>query len=207
MPAVLRVERGGVLERVGLFPKIVARLRTARRGRPRRGRSVALRLAGHRALTANVECAHSVDLAGVVDADDHAVLLVDGRIRDRGFQTPEVDGRARVLVEPRQHRSDRRGRRRKRRGRSARNGTGSRRDGRAVTRDELSARSVVGPCALDIRLHDPVAGRLSPLDGAVHVHDRRFFDVKNPGGRPPPSRRRRAWLPFDSLTRTRSPCE
>ena len=72
--AVLRVELGGALERVGLLAEFLARGRRAGGQRPGRGMRVERALAGDRALAADVERLERVDWPGVGNADAHAHL-------------------------------------------------------------------------------------------------------------------------------------
>ena len=52
------------------------------------------------------------------------------------------------------------------------------RDGRSIYRDESGAGSVVRLCAIDIRLHDALATRLSALDRILNVGNCGFFEMK-----------------------------
>ena len=97
--AVLRVELGGALQRVGLLAEVFADRRRAGRQRAERGMLVELALAGDRALAADVQRADGIDLAGVGNADDHAELLLHARIGGGRLHPAEFDRRTLILVE------------------------------------------------------------------------------------------------------------
>ena len=134
-PAVLRVKLRRALEGVGLPAELLADGRGSRRQRARRRDPVAVSLARHRALAAQIERAKRVDLAGVRRADRHAVLLLHGRIRRGRLHPAELDRRPGVLIEIGHERRDghRLGGELQRRPRAHRTGRG--RDRRAVARD------------------------------------------------------------------------
>jgi hypothetical protein len=57
---------------------------------------------GDRALAANVERGERVELTGIGDAGDHAVLLLDAGIGGCRFHAAEFERPATILVEVRQ---------------------------------------------------------------------------------------------------------
>src|SRR5262245_55239584 len=129
-------------------------------------------------LAADVERRERVDLPGVRDPGDHAVLLLDGWIRRGRLHASPLERLARVRVELGE---DRRGLdrlRRKRQRRARTHGPGRRPYRSTVLRDERARHAVEGTRAVDIVLDDLDAGDLSCLDGRVHLVDRRLFEAE-----------------------------
>ena len=90
---------GRALERVRLLPELLTHGgSTGRKGAGRR-RPVAIALARHRALAADVEGGQGIQLPGVRNASDHPELLRHSRIGGRRLHAPEFEGRPRVAVE------------------------------------------------------------------------------------------------------------
>ena len=90
---------GGALKRVGLLAEFFAHRRRAGRQWSIGRTPVAIALAGHRALAADIERAERVQLTGVGNANRHTVLLLHSRIGRGWFHAAKFDGRAGVLIE------------------------------------------------------------------------------------------------------------
>jgi hypothetical protein len=144
---------------------------------------VAIAIARHRPLPAQIERAKRVDLGGVRRADRHPVLLLHVRVGSGRLHAPELDRRPGVLVEVGQQRrgGDGFGREPQRRAGAHRAGRGGNR--RAIARHQAVADAVVGLGAIEIGLHDAAAGDLPLRDGAMHVANRRLLDEKRAGRR------------------------
>ena len=182
--AVLGIELGGALQRVGLLEEHLADRRRAGRQRPLRRMAVERALAGHRALATNVDRRQRVDLAGIRDAGDHAELLLHARVRRGRLHAAIFERRSLVPVEVGQHVRDldRPGREGQRR--AAAHRAGRRRHRQAVLGDQHAGRAVIGAHPVDIALDDLDQRDLAGADRGVHVVDRRFFEHERCVGGP-----------------------
>ena len=193
IPAVQRVELGRPLERVGLSSKRLAGGGAVRGQDAVRRVRVALGLAGHRALAAQVERAQRVELARVPHADDHAVLLLDAGVRPRGLHAPELDRQPPVVVVIRQNLAHRHGGGGELDGGAGPYGAPARRNPSPVRGDELRADAVVGPRTLDVGLDHLHTGRFARPDRALNAPDGGFFDLEALGRRGGRTHRPRAY--------------
>ena len=168
--AVLRVEFRGALERVRLLAKFLAHLRRAGGSGPVGGMpsKSPLQVTDRSPRMLIMPSARTWPAFGMPDR--HAVLLLHGRIGRGRFHASELD--------------------RRRLSRIARWQARRRAHGRlvfAVVRqilrrhvlgDELIAGPVVRPGAIDVRLDERPARHLPFPDGAVHIGDRGFHQMK-----------------------------
>src|SRR5262249_47979120 len=99
MASVHRVELGRALERVGIVTKHLAHRGSAGRQWPLRRMAVELTTARDGTLTPDVERRERIHLAGIRDADDHAVLLLYVRVRSRRLHASVLEWLSRERVE------------------------------------------------------------------------------------------------------------
>ncbi len=123
-----------------------------------------------RPLTTQVEHSDCAHLSGVRDADRHTELLLDRWIRRGRLHSSEFDWRRLPRIAGRQ--------RRRGRGRGGIFGVVWKELRRHVFSDELIAGPVVGPGAIDIRLHQGAARQLAFLNATMHVGDGGFEKMK-----------------------------
>ena len=178
VPPVKRVEFGGAFERVGQLAEHLAHRRRAGRQWSLRRMTVELAAAGDRPLATDVERGQRVQLPGIGDAGDHAVLLLNRGIGGSRLHAAEFERLAAVLVEVRQdgRGPDGRGREAERRQRTHR--TPGLRDRRTVFGDEHTGNAVIGPRALDVVLDNRDAIRLARAYRPVQLLDRRLLKTK-----------------------------
>ncbi len=158
MRAVLLVELRRALERIRLLAKRIARRRTG--SRQRAGGGIALRLAAHRTLAANVECLDRVELARVRNAHAHPELLLHARIRHSRLHTAVLERRPLIFVEVGQEGRRRHGLRRERERLAAAHDSLRSLDGLSIRCHERSTGSVERLDAIDVRLNDALTGDL-----------------------------------------------
>jgi hypothetical protein len=125
---------------------------------------VVLAATGHRALAADVERGERIELTDVRLADDHAVLLMHGRIGSGRFHAAEFERRPFVFVEIRQDLRGLDGFGREAQRRPGAHGACRFRNRRTVFGDEQTADAVIGARGL-VRL--TYRDQKSPKQGCV----------------------------------------
>ena len=176
--AIAGIELGGAFERVGKPAELLARRRCFGRQRPRGRMPVEIAATGDRTLAADVQGGERVQLAGIGEAGDHAVLLVHRGVRGGRLHPAEFERRPAIAVEIGQDR-----RRLDGLGREAQRRPGAHRargfgDRRAVFGDESAGDAVIGARPVEIALHNRGHGGLPGPDRAVQLRDRRLFELK-----------------------------
>ena len=173
---VLRVEFGGTFEGIGLLAERLAHGGCACGQRSGRRMCIEGAFAGDRSLAADVQRLERIELPRLRDADAHAHLRHHARIRYRAFHPAVVERLATVLFEVGEDCRRLRGAGRELHRRAGARVAGGRRDGSAVGGHEARADAVIGTRAIQVRLHDRLARRLSVADGGVDAVDGCFFD-------------------------------
>ncbi len=176
--AVLRIELRCAFQRVWLLAKFFACHRCARGQRPRRWMRIELAFARDRALAADIQGLQRIDLPGVRQADAHAHLRDDARIRDSRLHAAVFERQTLVLIQVRKYRGclHRLGGKHERLART--HIPFARFDAPAVWRDQRRADPVVCLGPIDISLHHTCARRLTRLDRGMNVRNGRLFHLE-----------------------------
>jgi hypothetical protein len=129
-------------------------------------------------LAPDVEGGQGVDLRAAFDADDHAVLLLNRRVRAGRLHPAKLQRFAFVAVEVGVDRGHRHGLGREVQRSPGPHGPGGGGNGRTIGGHKAAGHAVIGPCPGDVMIDDADAGDLTRADGGVHLRNRRLLKLK-----------------------------